>query len=608
MKIGSRAKLWQNIVVVILVGVVPMVAITLGVITISINKDISFGKWETCGIVYQRPLESLLDAVPRYNDACKRNDGGDIQAVAQEIDTAFVSLDAAQKQLGGKLQFTDAGLASRKRQAAGCNALKNEWATLKSQPADKTASGTGIDELATNVRMAIAHLGDTSNLILDPDLDSYYLMDITLCALPQTQERTGRIVAQVQDWMASGTIASHRPELTAMAALFEESDLGRIGGDEQTVINEDPNFYGTSPSLQEKLPVSLKAYMDANNALLEALKQLAAGTSTLTAKEFSEIGWKAHSQAYTFWKASSDELEILLRTRIDAYAYKRTISLLCIALALCISSLVTYWFIRKLQRTLNDLSHNLGDNAKQLVEIAGEITASSKTLADSASEQATSVEETSASLEELAGMSKNNADSATSVTSLVKDTKLAAENGEREMSGLASAMTSLQTSSKDIAQIVRTIDEIAFQTNILALNAAVEAARAGETGAGFAVVADEVRSLAQRSAKAAKETSSQIESAISNAEKGAAISAKVCDILRDIAARVRQIDESAVQVASSSKEQNMGVRQISSAIVQIDNATQKNAASAEESASVAVELDNQARHLEATVTTLAIMV
>lgn len=608
MKSAPHSKIWHNIIIVILVGVLPMVAITLGVITISINKDINFGKWETYGIVYQRPLESILDALPRYYDACKRNDSGEIRAVAGEIDAAFKSLDAVQEKLGAKLQFTPEGLSSRKRDAANNAAMEREWASAKAKSPDQIASGEEIVSLVSHARMAIVHLGDTSNLILDPDLDSYYLMDITLCALPQTQERAGHIIASVQDWMADGSIGERKPELAAMCALFEEADMGRIGGDVETVLNEDANFYGTSQSLQDKMPVAYKAYRETNEAFLDDLKRLASGVNPPTAKEFSNNAWKARTEASRFWTSSANELTILIETRLDAYGRKRAISLLCIVLALLLSSLVTYFFIRKLQKTLSNVASGLEINARQLVEIVDQVTAASKALADSANLQATSVEETSASLEELASMSQGNADSAMQVTALVAETRQAAENGEREMSGLASAMASLQTSSKDIAKIVRTIDEIAFQTNILALNAAVEAARAGESGAGFAVVADEVRSLALRSAKAAKETSSQIEAAISHAEKGATISVGVCEILRDITTRVRKIDESAALVATSSKEQNQGVQQISSAIGQIDDSTQKNAASAEESAAAAAELNNQAVNLEGAVTTMTSLV
>ena len=143
------------------------------------------------------------------------------------------------------------------------------------------------------------------------------------------------------------------------------------------------------------------------------------------------------------------------------------------------------------------------------------ITASSQSLAEGASEQAASLEETSASLEEMSSMTRHNAENAQKANELAKQARSAADKGVADMQAMNAAMEAIKNSSDDIAKIIKTIDEIAFQTNILALNAAVEAARAGEAGMGFAVVADEVRNLAQRSAQAAKETAGQIEGAIS---------------------------------------------------------------------------------------------
>jgi methyl-accepting chemotaxis protein len=165
-------------------------------------------------------------------------------------------------------------------------------------------------------------------------------------------------------------------------------------------------------------------------------------------------------------------------------------------------------------------------------------------------------------------------------------------------------MVAIQVSSGDIAKIIKTIDEIAFQTNILALNAAVEAARAGEAGMGFAVVADEVRTLSQRCAQAAKETAAKIEGAIVNTRQGVAISSKVAQVLNDIVANVRQVDELVTEVATTSREQTDGLTQINAAVGQMDHVTQSNAASAEESAAAAEELNAQAEVMKQSVAEL----
>jgi len=242
-----------------------------------------------------------------------------------------------------------------------------------------------------------------------------------------------------------------------------------------------------------------------------------------------------------------------------------------------------------LRRMAGALKNVAGSN----VQTAGQISNSSQSLAEGSSEQAASVEETSASLEELSSMTKRNAENAHKANDLAREARTAADKGSGDMTAMNNAMHSIKTSSDDIAKIIKTIDEIAFQTNILALNAAVEAARAGEAGMGFAVVADEVRSLAQRSATAAKETAAKIEGAITNTAQGVQISAKVTEALNDIVIKARQVDELVTEVASASREQTQGITQINSAVSQMDKVTQSNAANAEESAAAAEELNAQ---------------
>jgi len=208
-----------------------------------------------------------------------------------------------------------------------------------------------------------------------------------------------------------------------------------------------------------------------------------------------------------------------------------------------------------------------------------------------------SLEETSASLEEIASMTKRNAENAISAKDLSADTRKAAEIGSSNMDEMNRAMADIQASSSNISKIIKTIDEIAFQTNILALNAAVEAARAGEAGMGFAVVADEVRNLAQRSAQAAKETADKIEDSIAKSVNGVAISGKVTESLNQIVTKARQVDELVAEIATASREQSQGLDQINTAVTQMDKVTQSNAAAAEESASASEELTAQAATL-----------
>ena len=269
-----------------------------------------------------------------------------------------------------------------------------------------------------------------------------------------------------------------------------------------------------------------------------------------------------------------------------------------LATALGLAGLVGFVIIRGTNRVLSTATHALDEGATQVTAAAGQVSAASQSLAEGSSEQAASLEETSASLEEMASMTKRNADSAQQAKALSSETRVAADTGTADMEEMKRAMDAIKASSDDIAKIIKTIDEIAFQTNILALNAAVEAARAGEAGAGFAVVADEVRSLAQRSAQSAKETADKIEEAIKKSAYGVQISAKVALSLSAIAEKTRKVDSIVAEIATASNEQNQGIGQVNTAVSQMDKVTQSNASSAEETAAAAEELNAQALALK----------
>jgi methyl-accepting chemotaxis protein len=239
----------------------------------------------------------------------------------------------------------------------------------------------------------------------------------------------------------------------------------------------------------------------------------------------------------------------------------------------------------------------LTDGAREVDTTAIQLSGSSNSLAEGATENAASLEETSAALEELSSMTKRNADNAVSANSLMGQTTDAVTRAKSSMANVISAMDQIATSGNEIGKIIKTIDEIAFQTNLLALNAAVEAARAGEAGAGFAVVADEVRNLAIRSADAAKNTADLIAATISNINSGSEMVNSTSENFNQVSTHSSKVAQLVNEVAEASKEQSQGINQISIAMSQMDKVTQSNAASAEESASAASQLSMQAGQL-----------
>ena len=292
-----------------------------------------------------------------------------------------------------------------------------------------------------------------------------------------------------------------------------------------------------------------------------------------------------------------------------------------------------YWFSHKsIVSPLSRLASFLTGGADQTAAAAEQVSAASQKLAESASEQAASLEETSASLEELASMVKRSADSSDHTKQIAASSRAAANAGVQSNQRLNASLESIRTaagemrvavegirtSSNDVAKIIKTIDEIAFQTNILALNAAVEAARAGEAGLGFAVVADEVRNLAQRSAEAAKQTATLIDAAVRQSDQGVTVNERVVQTVEAVATAaddvgkslneiVRQfavVDSQVSEIANACREQASGITQINVAVSQMDKAVQSNAASAEECASASEELKAQSESVKESVRTL----
>jgi len=247
--------------------------------------------------------------------------------------------------------------------------------------------------------------------------------------------------------------------------------------------------------------------------------------------------------------------------------------------------------------TLEEAMAQVNVAAEQVAAAGQEIASGSQALAQGASEQAASLEEVSSSLHEMTSSTAQTAANAREAREMAVTARDRVAKGRANMDQLSSAIDQIKVSSDQTAKIIKTIDEIAFQTNLLALDAAVEAARAGDAGRGFAVVAEEVRNLAIRSAEAARSTATLIENSVHHAEAGVALNVQVLANLSDIDADVRRVSEVVAEIATAGTQQNVGVQQINAAVGQLNTVTQQMAANAEESASASEELAGQSMTL-----------
>jgi methyl-accepting chemotaxis protein len=283
------------------------------------------------------------------------------------------------------------------------------------------------------------------------------------------------------------------------------------------------------------------------------------------------------------------------------------VNTLGILAALILGGGAAYAIARSITRPLGRLVVALSDSALRTRRTADTTAENSRQLAEGTAEQAAALEQTSSALEQLSGMTNANAEAADKAKTFASEARRVAETGAEDVGRMNEAMRAIETSSAEIAKILKTIDEIAFQTNILALNAAVEAARAGSAGAGFAVVADEVRNLAQRSAQAARDTAGRIEASVAASRSGIAVSAKVAESLRLIVEQNRGVDGLVAEIARASREQAGGISQSSSASAQMDKNTQRNAAHSQESAEVARQLQAESSAIDQAVAQLRLL-
>jgi methyl-accepting chemotaxis protein len=305
-------------------------------------------------------------------------------------------------------------------------------------------------------------------------------------------------------------------------------------------------------------------------------------------------GWVALS----LYKYASAVEDVAAMEHVDTLRNMGMTTIVAGGLALAMTVIMGVLVIRNITGVLSIIVQDLSQGAVQVASASGNLAEASQAIASSSNGQASSLEQTTASLQQLEATTQANASSTREATETATNVGSQTESCQSAMSRMNVAIEQVQSTANDSAKIIATIDEIAFQTNLLALNAAVEAARAGDAGKGFAVVAEEVRSLAQRSAEAARSTSSLI----AESQNYARGSVEVCQELDESLGQI--IDSNGVvrglitRINQSTSEQVCGVEEINKAVEQIDMLNRSNASSAEETAASSQEFAAQANELK----------
>ncbi len=357
--------------------------------------------------------------------------------------------------------------------------------------------------------------------------------------------------------------------------------LAKAVDDEETkrLIND---FLSQHAALGEKYRAALAAFEQSNGVDFATADTMVKGQDR-----------KPTDLCDSVVKVLSDRVERLKQQERTRTAAQQRLAGALLLVCFAIIGVISAYMIRGMNRELTAVAVELRHNAEQVSAAAAQVSASSQILSQGASAQAASLEETSASMEEMASMTRTNADNSQHAVRLMSEADTRVHDSRQALQAMVSSMAAIEDSSQQVARIIRTIDEIAFQTNILALNAAVEAARAGEAGLGFAVVADEVRNLAQRAAQAAKDTTSLIEESLARAHAGSATVDQVSASIDGLTQSVVRVKGLIGEVSSASRQQAQGIDQVNQALTQMEQATQTTAATAEEGAAASEELHAQ---------------
>ena len=326
-----------------------------------INEHITFAEHELAGTAYQSRLEALLRDLQehqRLTHRCPSHEdcSGQVAALQGSVDADISALESADKRYKALLQFTGEGLARRGRQLATVDNLARGWEQLRRSGRPTPEVDARYGRLAGLIETMITHVGDMSNLILDPELDTFHLITDTLVLLPKTQARLARVTMVGRE---------DRAALAAQAA-FLESERDQIKSHLDTALSENKNeFHGVRDSFQKNVPIAYEEYESAADRFIVLIRRAAAGNGA-SIDDFVTAGVQAREASFRLWDAAVPELEGLLQARIDYYSKRRTVALLLSGMALLLACLLAYRIAASLIEPLNQLSRALTPGADLL--------------------------------------------------------------------------------------------------------------------------------------------------------------------------------------------------------------------------------------------------
>jgi len=589
------------------------------------GSQIEFAQQERTGVAWLQAWLPVVRAAQDHWVHTVRAAAGDAQA-ASDVGAASQSLGAALTRLAevdgrhAEALSTGTRVAQLRAQAQG----------LPGADAARQAQLNAHETLDAALMAAGAHVGDASNLVLDPDLDSFYAMQAAVIDGPGILSAIGRLyqagIEQGQPQLA----ASATPAMAASAAVIRLGVARQEAGLARAVAQ--------NPSLAQGLSVTSRL-QPVVRLLESADAQLKPGAPAVVTAQWVEASRGALDAIQGLNAASADALEGLLVARIARLHNERTLRMAIAAGGLVLALYLLISMYSVLQAGLKALGHNIvrladgdfsertlpgderdpvaqaletlrvslhsvNDTLKTVYTRAEQVSGSAREIATGNSDLSARTEHSAASIEAVAAnMDAVSRRVAENVAALGRaDSELtglvqAVRETEGTVGGLVRSMNALHAQSRQISDIVGLIDGIAFQTNILALNASVEAARAGDMGRGFAVVAQEVRSLAQRSAEAAQQIKGIVTRSTSDIEAGSELAAQAGERVARTVGSAGAVAESMSIALSGSREQSQRVGDVHATLTELSSVTQSNAALVEEVAAATASLDTSSQDL-----------